>query len=59
MPDEHLLLSDVAKWCLLESKWLAIGAKWCLRVPTGICGCLLVPNVSKGAYWCLWVPIGA
>ena len=31
------------------------GDFWYLRVPTGYCGCLLVP---VDAYWCLSVPIG-
>ena len=35
------------------------GGYWCLRVPSGVCGYLLV---SEGAKWCLlvlWVPMGA
>ena len=31
------------------------GGYWCLRVPMGFCGCLLV---SEGAYLYLWVPMG-
>ena len=33
---------------------VSVGAYWCLWVPNGVCGCLLV---SEGAYWCLWVRI--
>ena len=33
----------------------SIDAYWCLRVPTGFCGCLLE---SLDAYWCLSVPTG-
>ena len=31
------------------------GTYWCMRVPNGVCGCLLV---SEGAYWSLSVPTG-
>ena len=32
---------------------MSVGAYWCHRVRTGVCGCLLE---SEGAYWCLGVP---
>ena len=31
---------------------MSVGVYWSLRVPTGICGCLLEP---EGSYWCLSV----
>ena len=31
----------------------SIDAYWYLRIPSGVCGCLLE---SVGAYWCLRVP---
>ena len=31
-------------------------ANWCLRVPNGVCGCLLA---TEGAYYCLRVSTGA
>ena len=33
----------------------SIDAFWCLRIPTGVCACLLE---SVGAYRCLRVPNG-
>ena len=32
---------------------MSVGAYWCLRVRTVVCGCLLE---SEGAYCCLRVP---
>ena len=32
---------------------MSVGAYWCLSVPTGVSGCLLV---SEGAYGCLEMP---
>ena len=34
---------------------MSVGVYWSLRVPTGICRCLLEP---EGAYWCLSVATG-
>ena len=31
------------------------GNYWCLKVPTGICGCL---QLLEGVYWYLRVPTG-
>ena len=44
-------MSEVAYECRLESE----GACWCLWVPAGACGRLLV---SEGTYWCLRMPTG-
>ena len=34
---------------------MSVGVYWSLRVPTGICRCLLE---TEGAYWCLSVATG-
>ena len=34
---------------------MSVGGYWCLWVPAGNCGCLLV---SEGAKWCVRVPTG-
>ena len=34
---------------------MSVGTYWCLKVPTGICGCLLL---LEGVYWYLRVPTG-
>ena len=44
-----LLVSEGAKWCL-GVPMVSVGAYGCLRMPTGVCGCLLVSTE------CLLVP---
>ena len=34
---------------------MSMGAYWCLKGPTGVCGCLWV---SEGVFWCLRVSTG-